>query len=666
MFFPAHLGLILADCEVPIQRTASEKRQTWRELPASMLSWILGTNNTPQKSLDETYEQALLNIEAKKQEEYAQYLFQCLTVSIRPLRVDELTEIFALRFDSVPNCNSGWLSGGAVKAVLSACSSLITVTNVDGSQVTQFSDPTVKEFLTSNRLATVTTSELSHYHILPGPAHIVMAKACLSVLLKLGDGVDKKTIEDSPFALYAARHWFEHAQFGDVSSHIQDIMLRLFDPDKSHFRTWIWLFDMDRHWENNMCTPHPTRPRASSLYYAALCGFDGVVEHLIRTHPSYINAARGGYYVTPLHASLRKGHREITSLLLGKGAHVDGRGIDGATPLHRACRAGNLDVIRLLLRHKADVQARNIKQERPLHFAAVEGEAEICRLLIEHGADINCRDNQGWSPLHSGSRYGHLEVVRLLLDHGADVNAKKKDDWSPLHLATTNGKFEVVRLLIQHGATIDVRNENQETPLDRAAANGCLDIAQLLLKSGANVNVIDKNSWTPLHTASLNGCREIAQLLLESGADLTAQTEFQKTPLFVACGNGKLDVARFLLERGSNPNVRDKDRWTPLHSVARCGYLDVTRLLLDSGADVNVHKADRWTPMHLASANGHLDTAKLLVERGANIDSRNATEETSLDRAAANGFLDLVRFLVESGADVFARDNKGWTPFHAA
>jgi ankyrin repeat protein len=308
----------------------------------------------------------------------------------------------------------------------------------------------------------------------------------------------QKTIEDSPFALYAARHWFEHAQFGDVSSRILDTMLRLFDPDKSHFRTWIWLFDMDRHWENNVSTPHPTRPQASSLYYAALCGFDGVVEHLIRTHPSEINAARGGYYVTPLHASLRRGYKETTSLLLGKGVNFDGRDIDGATPLHRACRAGNLDVIRLLLRHKADVKARNKKQERSLHLAAIEGEAEICRLLIEHGADIDCRDNQGWSPLHYGSRSGHLEVVRVLLDHGADANAKKKNDWSPLHLAAANGKFKVVHLFIQRGAIIDICNENQETPLDRAAGNGCLDIARLLLKSGANVNAIDKKSWTPV------------------------------------------------------------------------------------------------------------------------------------------------------------------------
>jgi hypothetical protein len=124
--------------------------------------------------LDETYERMLLNIDPEKQE-FAQRLFQCLTMSIRPLRVDELAEILAIRFnsDSMPNYNADWRSGDAKEAVLSACSSLITVANVDGSQVVQFSHFSVKEFLTSERLSTM-GSELSRHRILPGPAHTVM------------------------------------------------------------------------------------------------------------------------------------------------------------------------------------------------------------------------------------------------------------------------------------------------------------------------------------------------------------------------------------------------------------------------------------------------------------------------------------------------------------
>jgi hypothetical protein len=244
--------------------------------------------------LDKTYVKILRNIDAEKQE-CAQLIFQCLAVSIHPLQLDDLAEILAIRFnsDSMPNYNTGRRSGEAKADLLSACSSLITVANVNGSQVVQFSHSSVKEFLTSGRLPTM-GSGFSLHHILPGPAHTVMAKACLSNLVKLDDSVDRDTIKISPLAHYAARHWIEHAQFDDVSSHVQDIMFRLFDSDKPHFRTWIWLYDPDRHWGNTMSTPHPTQPQASPLYYATLCGFYGLVEHLVRTRRSDINA-RAGY-----------------------------------------------------------------------------------------------------------------------------------------------------------------------------------------------------------------------------------------------------------------------------------------------------------------------------------------------------------------------------------
>jgi len=30
-------------------------------------------------------------------------------------------------------------------------------------------------------------------------------------------------------------------------------MERLFDPTKSHFAAWVWLYDIDRHWVEPMC-----------------------------------------------------------------------------------------------------------------------------------------------------------------------------------------------------------------------------------------------------------------------------------------------------------------------------------------------------------------------------------------------------------------------------
>jgi hypothetical protein len=168
-------------------------------------------NDLP-KTLDETYGRSLLGIDEEKRE-YARRLFLCLTVSIRPLRVEELAEILAVRFNgkAIPTFSAAWRPENAEEAVMSACSSLIAVVDWEGSHVVQFSHYSVKEFLTSERLSTA-DERLSYYHILPEPAHITLAHAGLSVL-QFDDRIDRDTIGHFPLALYAARYWVNHAQF---------------------------------------------------------------------------------------------------------------------------------------------------------------------------------------------------------------------------------------------------------------------------------------------------------------------------------------------------------------------------------------------------------------------------------------------------------------------
>jgi hypothetical protein len=118
-----------------------------RSFPTS----IQGALTELSETLDETYEQTLLGIDKEKRA-YAQRLFQCVTVSIRPLWVEELAEILAVRFDkaAAPTFNADWRPIDASKAILSACSSLISIVNVARSKIIQFSHFSVKEFLTSD------------------------------------------------------------------------------------------------------------------------------------------------------------------------------------------------------------------------------------------------------------------------------------------------------------------------------------------------------------------------------------------------------------------------------------------------------------------------------------------------------------------------------------
>jgi hypothetical protein len=189
------------------------------------------------ETLDTTYEHILLGIDNGKRE-YACRLLQCIAVSFRPLRVEELAEVLATRLDAGEEYHSDWRPEDAHQAVFSACCSLIMIVNVDGSLVVQFSHFSVKEFLMSSRLAN-TGEHLSRYHILPHSAHTVLARSCLSVLLNLSDQVDRSTVEKQPFTIYAARYWVDHGKFEGVSSNIQYFMERLFDPEKPYSATWV-------------------------------------------------------------------------------------------------------------------------------------------------------------------------------------------------------------------------------------------------------------------------------------------------------------------------------------------------------------------------------------------------------------------------------------------
>jgi hypothetical protein len=449
-----------------------------RTLPAHLRGAL---KNMP-KTLDETYERALLEID-EEMRQCAQRLFQCLAVSIRPLRVEELAEILAVQFDAgaVPEFNPDWRFGDAEEAVLSVCSNLISVVDVGGSQVVQFSHFSVKEFLTSDRLAAA-REDLSGYYIVPHSAHTILAQASLSVLLQLGDHIDTDSIKDFPLSGYAAQYWVDHGQFENVSSTIQVAMERLFNPDEPHFSAWVWIYNIDNPWKGSMRTTHPKRPRAVPLYYAILCGFPGLIEHLITTYPRDVDA-RGE---CPLMAALTKDDISTVLSLLQRGADVNVLDKRGMSPLYQASRGGRSDIVQLLLEHDADVNLRTDLGISPLESASHTGQTEVMRLLLQCGANVDSQDEMGYSSLHAAAQRGHLDVVQLLIESGANINTHSKTGSTPLHSSLASRWNELARLLVQHGADVGSRDNDGRTPLHTVSRSGSVKLAELLIQRGAH------------------------------------------------------------------------------------------------------------------------------------------------------------------------------------
>ena len=427
---------VLRDC-IP-----SSVGRTLRELP---------------ESLDETYERILKEIK-KPNRAHARHILQCLVVAVRPLRVAELAEVLAVDFDTeeIPKLRPDWRWEEEELALQSACSSLIAIVHDGRSRVVQFSHFSVKEFLTSSRLATP-SNEVSNYHVDLEPAHTILAQACLGVLLQMQDNVEGHIPEDHPLARYAAEHWTTHAQFGNVSSCSRKGTEYLFDPGKPHFRVWLTIYDMDTvpRFGTFILFTSSSKSAAAPLYYAALCGFYNLVEHLITKYPQDVNAD-GGYYMRPLVAALAGEHFKTADLLRHNGANPDVRGRFGTrTPLHSAATLHNFEVVQKLIEYDADINAEDETGWTPLYWASQRHrfkDGSVLRLLLENGANVNARTTSGRTPLHMASLSGALGATRLLLEHGADVEVKSNIGKTALQEAAERGHDEVVKLLREHGA----------------------------------------------------------------------------------------------------------------------------------------------------------------------------------------------------------------------
>ena len=270
--------------------------------------------------------------------------------------------MLAFDFDSdeapgdIPSLNADWRREDQERAVLSTCSSLITIVYDDNHErVVQFSHFSVKEFLTSDRLA-IASEDISFYHIALEPAHTILAQACLGILLRLDDSTRQAIMQQFPLAEYALKHWADHALFENVSIRIKDGIEDLFDAEKPHFSQWIRVRgdkDRDYRWRDGV-----TQHQAAPIYFSAFCGFRDVFEKLIREHPEHVNTG-GGRLGTALHAAVKKNHLIIVQSLLRHGADVNATGLWGRTPLLFASESGYLEVVRWLLEYGADVNARD-------------------------------------------------------------------------------------------------------------------------------------------------------------------------------------------------------------------------------------------------------------------------------------------------------------------
>jgi ankyrin repeat protein len=588
--------------------------------------------------------------------EFAQRLLQCVAVVSRPLRVEELAEFLAFDFKAglIPKFREDWRPDDPLEAVMSTCSTLLALVNVDNSQVIQFSHFSVKEFLSSIRFSEKCDTLSRRYHVSMAAAHAVVTRACLGILMHLDENVTRIGLKRFSLVEYAAEHWFEHARFEGVSQNIEEGIKQLFGANKPHLAVWIWLYEPNPRWRGSKPTERPSgrpsKPRRSPMDYTIFCGLHAIVKLLAIERPQDVHSQDLYDKSTPLHLASAQGHVEVARVLFECGADLTTRDIQGWTPLHHASRRGNLKVARFLVEHGTDVTAEDEDGSSPLHVAAQCGKVEVAQFLVEHGADVKSHDRRGSTPLHHASLEGKLEVARFLVERGADATVQNKNGSTPLHHALFEGNLGVARFLIEQGADVTAQNKRGSTLLHQTSLQKGADasvqsergaiVTSFLIDHGADVSAQDKDGSTPLHLASRSGNVEVARLLVMRGADVTAQDKDRSTPLHQASQLGKVEVAQLLVEHGADVTARDKDGSTPLHRVSK-GKVEVMCSSLD----------DKYKPGWDETAQKCVEVAQILIAHNADATAQDNQGLTPIQWARLSGKLDLARFLVsQSGA----------------
>jgi len=288
------------------------------------------------------------------------------------------------------------------------------------------------------------------------------------------------------------------------------------------------------------------------------------------------------------------------------------------TGLHLAIKKGHVELSELLISTGININARNKERDTALHIATNKGNLDIVKLLVSKGALINSKEANEYSALHEAIDQGYPKIAKFLILSGADINAKTKNGDTPLIRASRSGCRDIVSLLITKGADVKVQGCYKETALYKASEAGDIKIAELLIAAGADVNAINNTRMSSLHKASENGYTALAGFLISKGAEVNASDDYGEIPLHKASYFGHPEIVKLLISKNTEINAQNKDGLTALHYAAGSGNFEIASLLLKSHIKFNLQDNSHHSALFYTYKSKNLQILDSLSEKCSN------------------------------------------------
>ena len=133
------------------------------------------------------------------------------------------------------------------------------------------------------------------------------------------------------------------------------------------------------------------------------------------------------------YSNVTDGNTKTVELYLKAGYDIEHKGYLGVSPLVASVCRGHYDVSHLLIKFGANLNSTGRNNNTSLHNLLYENDVVLASDLIESGADVNLQNGNGDTPLSLMVTVGNLSLVKILIENGANPNISNNRGSYPIH-----------------------------------------------------------------------------------------------------------------------------------------------------------------------------------------------------------------------------------------